>query len=51
MNIQAKLVQLLPIQKGMGKNGQWRKQDIIVLRKATPLCFYGWINNTLVATL
>jgi hypothetical protein len=30
MNIQAKLVQLLPIQTGMGKNGQWRKQDIIV---------------------
>jgi hypothetical protein len=30
MNIKAKLVQLLPLQTGMGKNGQWRKQDIIV---------------------
>ena len=26
----AKLVQLLPIQSGMGKNGEWKKQDIIV---------------------
>jgi hypothetical protein len=30
MNIKAKLLQLLPLQTGMGKNGQWRKQDIIV---------------------
>jgi hypothetical protein len=30
MNIKAKVVQLLPLQTGMGKNGQWRKQDIIV---------------------
>ena len=30
MNIKAKLIQLLPLQTGMGKNGQWRKQDIIV---------------------
>ena len=30
MQITAKLIQLLPIQTGLGKNGQWRKQDIIV---------------------
>jgi hypothetical protein len=30
MNITAKLTTLLPIQTGFGKNGQWRKQDIIV---------------------
>ena len=30
MNINAKLIQLLPLQTGMGNNGQWRKQDIIV---------------------
>jgi hypothetical protein len=30
MNIVAKLSQLLPLQTGMVKNGQWRKQDIIV---------------------
>ncbi len=30
MQLSAKLVQLLPLQTGTGKNGQWKKQDIIV---------------------
>ena len=30
MQFTAKLVQLLPLQTGTGKNGAWRKQDIIV---------------------
>lgn len=30
MTIIAKLIQLLPLQTGAGKNGQWKKQDIIV---------------------
>ncbi len=30
MNIKAKVLQLLPLQTGIGKNGEWRKQDIIV---------------------
>ena len=30
MQIQAKLVQILPLQTGEGKNGPWKKQDIIV---------------------
>src|SRR6478735_2641578 len=30
MQLTAKLVQLLPLQTGTGKNGAWRKQDIIV---------------------
>jgi hypothetical protein len=30
MNITAKLIELLPLQTGMSKNGQWRKQDIVV---------------------
>ncbi|RAR73842.1 DUF3127 domain-containing protein [Flavobacterium aciduliphilum] len=30
MNIKAKLAHLLPLQTGIGKNGQWRKQDIVV---------------------
>lgn len=30
MQITAKLIQLLPLQTGTGKNGQWKKQDIIV---------------------
>jgi hypothetical protein len=30
MQLTAKLTQLLPIQTGNGKNGEWKKQDIIV---------------------
>jgi len=30
MQITAKLIQLLPLQSGTGKNGQWKKQDVIV---------------------
>ena len=30
MQISAKLIQILPLQSGTGKNGEWRKQDIIV---------------------
>ena len=30
MKIIAKLTQILPLQTGFGKNGQWRKQDVIV---------------------
>lgn len=30
MQRSAKLVQLLPLQTGTGKNGQWKKQDMIV---------------------
>jgi hypothetical protein len=30
MQLTAKLVQLLPLQSGTGKNGTWKKQDIIV---------------------
>ena len=30
MQLTAKLVQVLPLQSGQGKNGEWRKQDIIL---------------------
>ena len=30
MQISAKLIQILPLQSGAGKNGEWKKQDIIV---------------------
>lgn len=30
MQITAKIIQLLPLQTGNGKNGEWKKQDIIV---------------------
>lgn len=30
MQLTAKLIQLLPLQSGVSKNGEWKKQDIIV---------------------
>jgi hypothetical protein len=30
MEISSKIIQILPLQTGVSKNGQWRKQDIIV---------------------
>ncbi len=30
MQLTAKLVQVLPLQTGSGKNGQWKKQEIVV---------------------
>lgn len=30
MELTAKLIQLMPVQTGMGKNGEWRKQNIIL---------------------
>lgn len=30
MQITAKLIQFLPVQTGIGKNGEWKKQDMIV---------------------
>lgn len=30
MQLTAKLIQVLPVQTGQGKNGQWKKQDVIV---------------------
>lgn len=30
MQLQAKLIQILPLQTGTSKNGEWKKQDVIV---------------------
>lgn len=30
MQLTAKLIQVLPLQSGTGKNGEWKKQEIIV---------------------
>lgn len=30
MQLSAKLLQVLPLQSGTGRNGEWKKQDIIV---------------------
>ena len=45
MQLTAKLIQLLPLQTGTGKNGQWKKQDIIVETDATypkKICISIW---------
>jgi len=45
MQLTAKLIQLLPLQSGTGKNGQWKKQDIIVETDATypkKICVSIW---------
>ena len=30
MQLTAKLIQILPLQTGNGKNGEWKKQDLVV---------------------
>ena len=45
MQFTAKLLQLLPLQSGTGKNGQWKKQDIIVETETTypkKICVSIW---------
>jgi len=53
MQIKGKLVQLLPLQTGTGKNGEWRKQDIIIETEGQypkKVCIAIWgdkINNSI----
>ncbi|RYY38454.1 MAG: DUF3127 domain-containing protein [Chitinophagaceae bacterium] len=45
MQLTAKLIQLLPLQTGNGKNGQWKKQDVIVETDGTytkKVCISIW---------
>lgn len=45
MQLTAKLIQLLPLQTGTGKNGQWKKQEIIVETDGTypkKVCISIW---------
>lgn len=45
MQITAKLVQLLPLQTGTGKNGEWKKQDVIFETDGTypkKICISFW---------
>lgn len=34
MNIKGKIVKVLPLQKGVGRNGEWRKQSIVLETQA-----------------
>ena len=45
MELVAKLIQLLPLQTGQGKNGPWKKQDCIVETEGTypkKVCISVW---------
>lgn len=45
MELKAKLIQLLPLQTGSGKNGPWKKQDVIVETEGTypkKVCISIW---------
>ena len=45
MQLTVKLLQVLPLQTGNGKNGQWKKQDIIVETDGTypkKICVSIW---------
>jgi len=45
MQLNAKLIQLLPLQTGNGKNGQWKKQEFIVETEgqfAKKVCISIW---------
>jgi hypothetical protein len=53
MQLTGKVIQILPLQTGSGKNGEWRKQDVIVETDGQfpkKVCISIWgdkINNTL----
>lgn len=45
MQITAKLIQVLPLQSGTGKNGEWKKQEIVVETNAQypkKICISVW---------
>lgn len=45
MQLTAKLVQILPLESGMGKNGEWKKQSIVVETEGQypkKICVTAW---------
>ena len=45
MDLKGKVIQLLPLQSGMGKKGPWKKQDFILETQAQypkKVCFSMW---------
>jgi hypothetical protein len=45
MEIKGKIIQLLPLQTGTGKNGEWKKQDYIIETEGQitrKVCFNLW---------
>ena len=45
MEVKGKVIQLLPLQTGMGKKGQWKKQEFIIETQAQfpkKICLSAW---------
>ena len=45
MQIDAKVIEVLPLQTGEGKNGPWKKQDVVVMTKGPypkKICIGFW---------
>jgi hypothetical protein len=45
MEVKGKVIQLLPVQTGMGKKGQWKKQEFIIETQAQfpkKICLSAW---------
>jgi len=53
MEITGKLIQILPLQSGEGRNGEWKKQDIILELEGSPfrkICVGFW-NDKIISDL
>ena len=53
MEITGKLIQILPLQSGEGRNGEWKKQEIILELEGSPvrkICVGFW-NDKIISDL
>ncbi len=54
MEIKGRLVKVLPMQTGQGRNGEWKKQDFVIELEGTyprKLCISAWGDKVNVGTL
>ncbi len=54
MEVKGRLVKVLPVQTGQGKNGEWKKQDFIIEVEGTypkKVCITAWGDKINVASL
>ncbi|MDR1172783.1 MAG: DUF3127 domain-containing protein [Bacteroidales bacterium] len=54
MEIKGRLVKVLPVQTGQGKNGEWKKQEFVIELEGTyprKVCISAWGDKVDVASL
>ncbi len=54
MEIKGKLIKIMPVQTGQGKNGEWKKQDIVLETEGTypkKVCISVWGDKINVSSL